>query len=90
MRENIRHWRLQSIIESHGLQVQNVFNRAQQVDFGVTCGDDFASLDVGPNGEGNGPVCVHMIGPILGVIFDHENQCVVFLFAGGDLLDEAP
>ena len=54
---------------------------------GVALGDQSALPHIRPHDKCQTAVCVHVIGAILRVILDHENESVVLIRAARDLFD---
>ena len=71
------------------IQPQDVGDRAQHVDGGVVGADQRGLLDVGADHERRAAVRVDVVGAVLGVVLDDEDQGVVGIRALGDRLDQA-
>src|SRR5215469_9145102 len=63
------------------LRVENVLDRAENVGLTVPGAYDRMLLHIGTNEVGRGTMRIHVVGSILGVIFDDDDQGVFRIWA---------
>ena len=72
--EDIGHWRHTAVMKVLASRAEDVFDRAGHVYGGVVLGDDGMMLYVRTNNIGRATVGIHVIAPILCVVFNNENE----------------
>src|ERR1017187_1949968 len=68
-------------------QAEDLFDGSEHTDRRVGSGDNRTLLDVGANDEGKTAVAADVVGAILRIVFNHEDERVVGVGAVGDLVD---
>ena len=68
---------------------QDVLDGREHIDRGVALAHHGLVLEVGAGKEANAPVGIDVVGAILRVVLDDDDECGVGVWAVGDSLDEA-
>ena len=68
-------------------QAQYFFDRSEHADRRVGSGDNRTLLHIRSNDESKTAVAADVVGAILGIVFNHEDERVVGVGAVGDLID---
>jgi hypothetical protein len=85
--EDVGHGPLEGGVQVDMLGAENVLDRAQRVDLAVATADHRALLHVRSDDEGRPAMGIHVVGAILNVVFDDDEQCVVSVAAVRHRLD---
>ena len=85
--KHVQHRFGQAVGDTHGRDAQHALDGAHRVDRGVAFGDNRAALfHERPREEDDAAVRVHVVWPVLSVVFDHHDQRVVLEAAVGHFL----
>src|ERR1700751_1493036 len=77
--EHLRHWPLGCRIDVQMVETENVLNRSEHVNSGVTLRYDLALFYIRSSHIGSRSMGIDMIGAGLGIIFQNKNERVVFV-----------
>src|SRR5208282_1497087 len=84
--EGVRHWRNTRVMHAEWGQAQDFFDRPEHADRRVRIGYDRTLLYIRSNDESKTAVATDVIGAILGIVFNHEDERVAGVGAVGDLI----
>ncbi len=70
------------------LGTQNVLDRAEHIGLAVTRADDSVLLHIRADNVGGGAMRVDMVRPVLGVVFNDDDQSVAGIGAVGNGLNQ--
>ena len=86
--EHVRHRDRQRVVEIERPDIENIFDCAHKI-HGIVLGRNHRALfHIGAHDECDAAVGIDVVGAVLRIVFDHEDQRVVLVLAISDLLHQ--